>query len=139
MAITREVIQEKSAGVTPSGKQVVKQKTQVSSPEVEEQQVAFTFTNLVYYFAGVLEAILLFRFALKLLGANPGSWFVYLVYSISSIFEYPFRGIFSAAVNQGIETSSVFEPSTLMAMFVYGLLALGVGELVRVITEKNEE
>lgn len=139
MAITKEVVQTKSSGVTPSGKQILKQKTQVSSPEVEEQQAAFTFTNLVYYLAGILETLLIFRFALKVLGANPGSWFVSFIYTISSVFEYPFRGIFSAAVNEGIETRSVFEPSTLVAIFVYALLALGVAELVRVLTERNEE
>jgi hypothetical protein len=138
IAITREVIQEKSAGITPSGKQVVKNRTQVSSPEDEDRQAFFTFTNIVYYIAGILEVVLTFRFVLKLLGANPGSWFVSFIYSVSSPLESPFRGIFSAAVNEGIETRSVFEPSTLVAIFVYALLAMGIAQLVRVFTEKNQ-
>lgn len=139
MTQTKEVIQEKVAGVTPSGKQIIRQKTQVSSPEAEVQQQAFTVTNLIYYLAGVLETILLLRFTLKFLGANPGSWFVDFIYTISSPLEYPFRGIFSPLVTSGIETKSNFEPSTLVAIFVYALLASGIGELVRVITQKNEQ
>lgn len=138
MALTREVVQEKSAGVTPSGKQVVRQKTQYSSPEAEELQNAFTFSSLVYYFAGVIETLLAFRFILKALGANPGSGFVTFIYSITSPLEYPFRGIFSPATTTGIETRSVVEPSTIVAIFVYALIAAGIAELVRVLVEKNQ-
>src|SRR5688572_33376711 len=100
MAETQQVVREKSVGVTPSGKQVVSEKTQVSSSEADKQQIVGVSTNAIFYIVGVIEVILIFRFMLKILGANPGSGFVSFIYNISSPFEMPFRGIFSSAATQ---------------------------------------
>lgn len=80
----------------------------------------------VYYVLGILEVLLLFRFLLKLLGANSASGFVSLIYSISRIFLAPFYGIFRSFVTEGIETRAVFEPATLIAMVVYAVIAYGI-------------
>lgn len=44
----------------------------------------------------------------------------------------PFEGIFRKSVAQGVETTSVFEPSTVVAIVVYALLAYGVVKLIRI-------
>lgn len=139
MAQTREVVSERSAGVTPSGKSVVRQKTAVSSPEMEEKVTIWSVNRLVYYIAGVIETLLLFRFMLKILGANPGSPFVAFIYSLSGMFVAPFRGIFRTAVAEGIETVSVLEPATLFAFVVYLVLAMGIVALINIVTATESD
>lgn len=92
--------------------------------------------NIVYYILGLLETILAFRLILMLLGANPQSGFVAFIYSISRIFLAPFSGIFRSFISEGIETRSVFEPATIIAMIVYALAAYGIAKLLR-ISEKT--
>jgi hypothetical protein len=89
---------------------------------------------LIYFLFGALDVLLGFRFVLKLLGANAGSGFVSFVYGLSSIFIMPFEGIFRRAVSDGIETASVLEPATIVAVIVYGLLAWGMVKLVRLLS-----
>lgn len=127
MAQTTEVIKEQQSGITPKGASITKQKTQIISPEAEEEVQIWTAQRIVYYIAGVIETLLVFRFALKVLGANPASPFAVFIYSLSGIFEAPFRGIFGSGVFQGAEpTLSVLEPSTLLALLVYLVLAIGI-------------
>jgi hypothetical protein len=139
MAETRQVIREKQSGITPSGKQVEYAKTEVSSSIAEKYQTVTVVTNLVMYIAAVIEFFLLFRFILKILGANPGSVFVSFIYTVSGIFEMPFRGIFRAAAGQGIETTSILEPSTVVALFVYLVVALGITQLIKLATSTSNE
>lgn len=138
MAQTREVIHKKSVGVSPTGEQVVREKTQVSSPEVEQEverkSTVLTVNRLIFYLTSVIEVLLGFRFVLKILGANPGSPFVAFVYTMSGLFEAPFRGIFRTAVTEGIETRAILEPSTVVAILVYAVLALGIVELVKLLS-----
>ena len=139
MSETQQVIREKQAGITPTGKQIVSEKTQVSSSRVEKYETVGIITNLVFYGAGVIEILLLFRFILKILGANPGSMFVSFIYAVSGIFEMPFRGIFRSTAGQGIETSSILEPSTVVALFVYLVIAVGITQLIKLATATNKE
>ena len=96
--------------------------------------------KIVYYVLGVLEVLFAFRLIFKLLGANPGSSFVALLYNISGVFLSPFSGIFRTSVNKGIETKSVLEPTTIIAMIVYALLAYGIVRLIEIYeTPKDKE
>ncbi len=136
MAQTNVVVQEKSAGVTPSGKSVTRQKTEVSSPKVEMTNM---ITRLIGYGAYIVDALLGFRFALKLLGANPGSGFVSFIYQTSSPFEWPFRSIFPVASTTGIEARGLLEPSTIVAFFVYLVVAVSLIELVKIVANMNSD
>ena len=78
----------------------------------------FKIRKIVYYVLGVIEAFFAFRLIFKLLGANPGSTFVSLIYTISGILLAPFSGIFRSAVSKGIETKSVLEPTIIIGMIV---------------------
>jgi hypothetical protein len=96
--------------------------------------------KVIYYILGVLEAIFAFRLIFKLLGANPGSTFVSFIYTTSGAFLAPFSGIFRASVNKGIETRSVLEPTTIIAMIVYALIAYGIVRLIEIYeTPKDRE
>lgn len=95
--------------------------------------------KMIYYVLGIIEALLAFRLVFKLLGANSGGAFVSAIYSISGALQTPFRGIFRAAVNNGIETKSVLDPTTIITMIVYALIAYGIVRLIKILeTPKNQ-
>ena len=97
-----------------------------------------TIEYLVYFFFGVLEILLAFRLVLKLMGASMGSGFVSLIYGLSGVFILPFEGIFRMWFTQGIETTSILEPATLVAIVVYAVLAWGVVKLVRIFSGERQ-
>jgi len=106
----------------------------VSKPDQEN----FTASRVVYYILGVLEVLLAFRLVFRLLGANPDSGFVSLIYSISRVFLLPFTTIFRSAATEGIETQAVLEPGTMIAMVVYALIAWGIVKLLIVMKEHKK-
>jgi hypothetical protein len=76
-----------------------------------------------------VEVLLAIRFVLLLLGANPDSPFVSLIYGLSGIFVLPFQGIFGEPTFD----SSVLEWSSLVGIVVYLLIAYGLARLVELI------
>ena len=80
-----------------------------------------------------------FRLILKLTGANAASGFVSLVYGLTGISILPFEGIFRKWFAQGIETTSVFEPSALVAIIVYAFVAWGIVKLTRILSGEQQE
>ena len=93
-----------------------------------------TVEYLIYFIFGFLEILLTFRLVLKLMGASIASAFVGLIYGLTGIFILPFEGIFRRGFTKGIETTSVLEPSTVVAIIVYAFLAWGVVKLVRILS-----
>ena len=97
--------------------------TEVTSAqrEPEREQRIFTFkaTELVWLMFGILEALIALRIGLKLIGANPGSPIVDLIYGFTQLFLFPFTGMVGSptAGNMQLELSSMF------AMLIYGLVA----------------
>ncbi len=82
-------------------------------------------TQIVWYILGFLEVLLFFRFVLKLLGANTVAGFTQFIYNVTSVFVSPFINVFRIMHAQG----SIFEWTTLLAMLVYYIIALGIIEL----------
>jgi len=97
-----------------------------------------TVEYLIYFLIGLLEILLAFRLVLKLLGANAGSAFVGLIYGLTGVFILPFEGIFRKGITQGIETTSVLEPSTLVALLVYAVLGWGIVKLIRILSGEQQ-
>ncbi len=79
-------------------------------------------TQVVWYILGLLEALMAFRFVLKLLGANSGAGFTSFIYGVTYPFVAPFLNVFQITRVEG----SVFEWTTLLAMLVYWLIATGL-------------
>ncbi len=75
--------------------------------------------QIIYIALGALDALLLIRFALKLLAANPFAGFTSFIYGVTELFVAPFEGVFPSPQTRG----SVLEVSTLLAIIVYALLA----------------
>jgi len=82
-------------------------------------------TQIVWYVLGFIEVTLAFRFALKLLGANPEAGFTSLIYGVTHVFASPFINVFGMTQVAG----NVFEWTTLLAMLVYAVLAWGIVRL----------
>lgn len=82
-------------------------------------------TQIVWYVLGVLEALLAFRFVLRLLAANPNAGFTHFIYAASYPFAAPFLNVFRITRVEG----SVFEWTTLLAMLAYWLIAWGIIKL----------
>jgi hypothetical protein len=97
-----------------------------------------TVEYLIYFFFGALEILLAFRLVLKLMGASITSSFVGLIYGLTGIFILPFEGIFRSGYAQGVETTSVLEPSTLVAIIVYAVLAWGIVKLARIFSGEKQ-
>lgn len=106
---------------------------------VKTEEKSFTAKRVVYYILGIVEALLAFRLIFKILGANPESGFVSIIYSISRVFLIPFTAIFRSAATQGIETKAVLEPGTIIAMVVYALIAWGIAKLIVIMRGHSED
>ncbi len=79
-------------------------------------------TQIVWYILGLVEVLLAFRFVLKLLGANPAAGFTNFIYMVTAPFAAPFVTVFKVSKAQG----STFEWTTVLAMFVYYVVAWGI-------------
>ena len=92
-----------------------------SQREPEREQRIFTFkaTQLIWLLFGILEVLIALRIALMLIGANPDSPIVALIYGFTYLFLFPFNGLVASptAGNMVLELSSMF------AMLIYGLIA----------------
>jgi hypothetical protein len=97
-----------------------------NQPTAEQTDTLFKTTRIIWYIFYVVQALLAFRFVLKLLGANPNAGFTELIYTLSSIPLAPFQFVFSNNAVGG----SVIEWSTLLAMAVYWVLVWGIIKLV---------
>ncbi|MBP7859565.1 YggT family protein [Patescibacteria group bacterium] len=117
----------------------------VSSPVVKETTIKKDATSfqtieyLVYFAFGLLEVLLVFRLLLKLAGASMASAFVGLIYGITGIFILPFEGIFRRAVATTQETSLVLEPSVIVAIICYAVMAFGIVYLLRILSGERQE
>ncbi|MFA5828791.1 MAG: hypothetical protein WC841_05555 [Candidatus Shapirobacteria bacterium] len=102
--------------------------TQVKTGASNREMIEY----MIYFFLGVIEVLLGFRLIFKLAGASLASSFVRVIYFITGLFVLPFEGIFRRAYAEGAEVTSVLEPSVLVAMVVYVILAWGFVKLVRI-------
>lgn len=126
-----EIIKETTVTKVGSGDTVV-------ATPVGEASINQTVEYIIYFILGLLETLLAFRLVLKLMGASTASGFVRFIYNITGVFLYPFEGIFRRAFTEGIETTSVLEPSTIIAMIVYAVLVWGIVVLLRVLSGQHQ-
>ncbi len=102
--------------------------TEIATPHaIKIRNLAYQLIYVVLY---VVEAVLLLRFLFKLLGANPFNGLVAMLYQISLVFLAPFAGMFPAA---SVGPNMVFEPSVLVAMAIYAIIAYVIVLLIKTI------
>jgi hypothetical protein len=125
--ITKTVVTQENSAVPRVNSQ--------DGPDVSRLQ---TSEYVIFFLLGTLEILLAARLLLKLTGANPVSSFVSLIYGITQLFIMPFEGIFRRAVTQGVETTAVLEPATIVAMIVYAVLVWGLVKLMYIVLGKHQ-
>ena len=89
----------------------------VVDSNLENRQIAFKVTQLIWLLFGLLEALIGFRIFLRLIAANPGNWFTAFVYQLTDIFLWPFQSIVANPSFQGF----VLEITSFIAMLVYAV------------------
>ena len=87
--------------------------------EFTAKKTLFKTYQVVWYVISVIEVLLLLRIIFRLLSANPGSGFVSLIYSLSSIFVIPFSAIFPSPA----EGNYVLDTPAIIAFGMYPVLA----------------
>ncbi len=105
---------------------------------MQEKKLIFRTYQIIWYLLGLVETLLLFRFAFKMFGASTVSPFVRMLYAVSDGLTYPFRGIFPIV---SVERS-VFDWASLIAMAVYAVAAYGLVytlQLVKPVASKEVE
>lgn len=84
------------------------------------------FTHIILLLFSVLEALIALRILLKLIGANPESLLVAVIYGVTSLFLFPFTGL----VQSQTVGSLVLEISSMFALVVYALIAALVEKII---------
>lgn len=98
----------------------------ISTQSGTREKQIFRITRAIWFIISILEILLVLRFVLKLLQANAGASFTQMIYKLTSIFVEPFRFVFPTPVVEG----SAFEWSTLLAIFIYWLIGMGIVKLI---------
>ena len=112
-----------------SNERMTEVKSVQQEPEREQRIFTFKITQLIWLFLGILEALIALRIGLKLIGANPESPIVALIYGLTYLFLFPFEGMIATPA----AGSMVLELSSLFAMVIYALIAWAVERTVWVI------
>lgn len=110
--------------------------TEVRATDDDEVRAPLFLARLIYLIVGIVEAFIVLRIFLLLLGANTGSAFVDAVYGISDIFVAPFYGIFGYTPTFG---ASVFDLSSLVALLVYALIGWALVYVVSIGSRRTDE
>jgi len=99
-----------------------------SQSESGREQRIFTFkaSQLIWLLFGSLEALIILRIGLKLIGANPDSLIVALIYGITGLFLIPFVGMIGSPTSGRF----VLETSSMFALGVYAFIAIAFERLV---------
>lgn len=101
-------------------------RTTQREPEREQRIFSFKATQLVWLLFGILEALIALRIGLMLIGANPDSPIVALIYGFTSIFLFPFTSLIGSPSSGSI----VLELSSFFAMLIYALIAWAIERTV---------
>jgi uncharacterized membrane protein len=88
-------------------------------PYANRRMVAYRLTQFIYWLFGLIEGLIIIRFVLKALGANPSAGFAQFIYGVSAPFVQPFVGLFGNPQAEG----SILELNSLIAVIVYALVA----------------
>ena len=104
-------------------------RTSQSEPGREQRIFTFKASQLIWLAFGVLEVLIALRIGLMLVGANPGSPVVALIYGITALFLIPFVGLIGSPAVGGM----VLEISSMFAMLIYALIAWAVERTVWVL------
>lgn len=111
---------------------------EVVEPREEARTVKFAIGKLndfLQWFVVVLEIMLLIRFVLKLIGANPANMFAAFLYALTDIILYPFLNLVSSP---SLHQNQAFEWATLIAMIIYWLVFYAIRRFLQILISEPE-
>ena len=129
MTLERDPIDRRKKVVVEQHGDHVHEEHVVRDINLEYRESVYKVVQFVWLLFGALEGLIVIRILLKLIGANPGSWFAALVYQLSDLFLWPFQNL---TVNPAFG-NFVFELTSLIALLVYALIAWGLVRLIWVL------
>ena len=117
--------------VTKTTKRVVPSSLEEETPKenYETKKAIFRVYQVIWYALGIMETLIALRIFLKASGANPGSGFVNVIYSLSEPLVFPFASMFRTV----IEAEFIFELHSFVAGIVWLLVATGLVELFQLL------
>lgn len=86
----------------------------------------FRITQVIWAILVIIEVLLAFRLVLKIMAANAEAGFTSFIYVVTWPFAQPFLTVFKTTRISG----NIFEWTTLLAMLVYLLIAVGIIKLL---------
>ena len=116
-------VREESTVVNESGSTPIREASMVKSSTPARRAM-----EIIYLVFGIIDAVLLIRLVLKLLGANAHAGFAQFTYGLTDFFLAPFKGLLPTIVSG----QSVLELSLIFAILIYSLIALGLVRLVAI-------
>lgn len=129
-----EVVRDEAAGVVREESHVVSTTGGVA-PRAEDTTEYVSRVSpgrraieIIYLFFGIVDALLLIRLLLKVLGTNPEAPFSSFIYGLTDFLLGPFKGMLPAVVSG----KTIFEPSVLIAILVYALIAWALAKIVQI-------
>jgi hypothetical protein len=102
-------------------------------PYADRRLLAHRISQLVYWVFGLVEALILIRFALKLLGANQNAGFAEFIYGVTYPLVLPFVGLFGTPQARG----SVLELHSIVALIMYAVVAWLLAKLAWIVLADN--
>jgi hypothetical protein len=100
--------------------------TAQSEPERGQRIFTFKASQWIWLLLYGVEVLIALRIVLKLVGANPDSPIVVLIYGLTALFLIPFAGMVGSPTSGGM----VLEVSSIFAMGIYALIAVAFERLV---------
>jgi hypothetical protein len=98
-----------------------------------------TISRFMQILFALVQILLVFRFAFKLLGANASNIFVNLIFATTAPLVGLFEGIFPEMILEDNTLFPVFEPATVIAVIVTAAVSYIVLRLLSVKQEKKVE
>ena len=110
-------------------------KSMQREPGLGRRFFSFKATQIILLSFSILEALITLRIILKLIGANPDSPIVALIYGFTYLFLFPFTGLIGSPTTGGM----ILEISSMFALVVYALTAVVFERLVWVIGSRPRD
>ena len=102
-------------------------------PYAERRVSSYRLVQAIYLLFGVIEALIVIRFVLRALGANPNAGFAEFIYGVTAPLIAPFVGLFG----QPSASGSVLELNSIVALIVYALLAWLVAKIAWILAGES--
>jgi hypothetical protein len=109
-----------------SDKRVSEVRTAPREPDQERHIFTFKPTQLIWLLLGIIEALIILRIVLILIGANSASPIIALIYGFTGLILFPITGLINSptAGNLTLDLSS---------MLIYVCFALIVWALIKIV------